>query len=93
MPRAANRREKKESEGIGERERKIKCILEMVSEWKIRKAKQMSDCESIASGHATLFSLAKDLTLRVSADSIRLRYQYAFEPRGTQTPSLTDWHK
>lgn len=62
-----------------ERESKIKCILELVSEWKIRKAKQMSDCESIASGHAVLLCLAKELTLRVSVDSIRLHYQYAFE--------------
>ena len=75
-----------------ERERKIKCILELVSEWKITKAKQMSDCESIASGHAALLCLAKELTLQVSADSIRLRYQYAFELGGTQTPSLTAWH-
>lgn len=62
-----------------ERESKIKCILELVSEWKIRKAKQMSDCELIASGHAVLLCLAKELTLRVSVDSIRLHYQYAFE--------------
>ena len=52
----------------------------------------MSDCESIASGHTVLLSLAKELTLQVSVDSIRLHYQYAFELRGTQTPSLTARH-
>lgn len=80
--------EKRESEG----ENKIKCILELVSEWKIRKAKQMSDCESIASGHVAFLSLTKELTLWVNTDSIRLCYQYAFEPRGTRSPSLTAQH-
>lgn len=84
--------EKRQSEGRGGGGREIKCILELVLEWKIRKAKQMSDCESIASGHAALLSLAKELTLQVSADSIHLLYQYAFEHRGTQTPSLTVRH-
>lgn len=46
-------------------QRKIKCILELVSEWGIRTGKQMSDCESIAFGHAALLSLHKE-TLRVS---------------------------
>lgn len=61
-------------------------VLELVSEWKIRKAKEMSEFESIPCGHAALLFPAKELTSRVSADSIRLPYQYSFEPGGTQTP-------
>jgi len=74
---------KGENYGKGEGEREIKCILELLSEWKIRKAKEMSDCESIPSGHAALLSPAKELTLRVNLDSILF---------GTQTPSLTARH-
>lgn len=86
--------EEREREGRGER-REGK--FNQMHTWdgvtvEIRKAKQMSDCESMASGHAVLLSVATELTSSVSTDSKCLRYQYALEPRGTQTPSFTTRH-
>ena len=52
ITRDENRREKKD-----ELERKMKCILELVSDGKTKKAEQMSGSESMSSGHAAYLFL------------------------------------